>query len=259
MNKKRLIVSAGLTFTGAAIALTLAFQSGKSFLLARPANAQVPVDFVEETVTRRIYFVNNDNYWGEGWTEEAMAQLYVHAWQESDGAYKTESLVPATRYMTDVLYGLYYADVTFAGAGDRIGMLIRTTDNWDTGVQSNGAILPALWSSSPDVVYLNSGLTGGYRNTSVGSLNVLGDGQMAYLLRNYQTCSAAYSDGYNAYPQVLKDFCPEGKWYEGSTTVTDYDYDEYVANGKSYEGLEQNGSTTINDKLVEMKALYEAN
>ena len=236
-----------------------ASKSSNSLFL-RPSKAQTPVNFVEETITRRIYFTNNDNYWGSEWSQADMEHLYVYAWQYSDDTNKTT--VEAVCMMSDVrqnentVGGLWYADITFSGAGDRVGVIIKTTEDW-SGAQSADVCLPTLWSTSPDVIYLNSGKDGSnHRNASIGGFTGMSDGNMAYFLRQYKTCDAAYSNGYNAYPQIMKDFCPTGKIYEGSTVVTDYDYEAYVNNGKSYENLEQTGSTTITEKIEALRDMY---
>lgn len=262
---KGLLAVASVATLGAALLVgaSLANPQGNITTFVNRKEAKQQTDFSTETIKRRVYIVNNDNYWGSNWTEANMATLYVHAWSLKDDSNKTTAPVATTLLMDDVQINsvnrnLYYADVEFKGAAHEIGVIVSINDQ--LLVKTIDVSLPALNSALGDVVYLNNGLTDGNRNASVGSIGTFSEGNAAYFLSNYNTCSDAYTNGYNAYPQIVKDFYNITAVY-GETPVKDYAYEDYVAAGKNYDAPElerTDAATTISAKLAAMKSMYDS-
>ena len=241
---------------------TKSFHSG--FTTIR--NAKTSIDFSSETVKRRVYFLFNDNDWGadSGWRyNDIKESLYVYAWQIDDddnkATVKANLLTADYHPWAEAVGCIHYADIEFEGAGDNIGVIVKTSSDW-SGKQTVDVALPPLWDTEHgDVIYLNSGESDGKRNASVGYISGMNASVLAGILPQYKTCSDSLTDGYNAYPQIKKNFVDGNAELVTSTTFSDYDYSDYADNGYSYEGLTQTATYSIAQKLDAMKELYEEN
>ena len=231
-----------------------------SFAIVNAAHPTQTIDFKAEsrvvdlsnaTVTRRIWMVNQNNW--SGWNK----QFFVHAWKTADNTKNADSALAVSAY--DTYYqGLFYTDVTFAGAGGEISIIIRGGDGsgnvlgWDNYNQTVTINLPSLSSNSGDVVWLDYA-SNVYNESEkrtdrgIGSESIkaagLGSAEMAAILENYNSCEADYNTGYNAYPQLNKDFVV-------SSTL---DLDTAVAN-QTYQ--DKPFATTIGSKLDQLSSMY---
>lgn len=210
-------------------------------------------DFSNMTITRRIWFVNNADWWTTN-------PLYVHAW---GGSLETDQWSGVASKIYDSYYhGLYYADITAKGIGSAINVQIKNGDGSESDYYTCGVALPALSSKEADVIWMNSGKDGnGNRNASKGSAGGT-SGFVATILEHELTCDASYAYGYNAYPQLLVDFITpsagEITQYGNQTMVDDFSYEDYVENGKSYEDIDRTEDLiNLNQKIDGLRSMYE--
>ena len=99
------------------------------------------------------------------------------------------------------------------------------------------------------------------RNASIGTTNGFNASELSTILAGYNTCDATNTYGYNAYPQLKKNFFDkcQASVLSSTSTLQDYDYAAYVTNGKSYDGINKDSTSRIVDKIAWMKAMFEAN
>ena len=205
--------------------------------------ARQVVDFSEETITRRIWIVNADDW---HWSAH-----YAYVWTK--GATKHETTVEIKNWVDftgeDSYYaGIAYIDVTLEEGGNDLGVIVKNTEDW-SGTSTVDNDLPAFTSSSADVIFLNSGTTGGKRNSEVKAAGMK-TGQLVKVLNTISTCSANYQNGYNAYPQLNKDFfvpsATEISQYGAQTDIPDLD-------SEFHDGYK------LTDKINKLESLYNAN
>ena len=238
------ITAVGLTAVGAGVFAT---QSNNSFAKVNAA------DFSNMTITRRIWFVNNDNWW-------TADKLYVHAYGGSLAADAWSG--EASKIYDAYYYGLYYADITAKGIGSAITVQIKNGSGDTDQFYTVGVSLPALSSKEVDVVWLNSGLTDNHRNANKKEAGGT-SGFVATILEHELTCDASYAYGYNAYPQLLANFITpssgEITQYGEQTMVDDFSYEDYVANGKVYDDNINRTEDLINlnQKIAGLRSMYE--
>ena len=155
------------------------------------------------TNTRRVWIINNDNWWVEN-------ELYVEAKNNLEET-ATSAKVTSVLNNGDYYYGLIYADITVANATSAIDVRVRY---YGTGLgnynQTIWLHLPAI--GGEDVVWMNSGSTEEEgrqcRNASLGTTNGFSAAQLCGVLVNggFDTCSSANTNGYNSYPQMKTNF-----------------------------------------------------
>ena len=207
----------------------------KGSALKYAANAEV-VDFSTKDTTRRVYFVNNDNWW----TSDT---LYVHAYGGSIAGDIWSGA--ATKMYDSYNYGLYFADISGVGVGSAITVQIKNDSGSTDDYYTVGVALPALSAKSSDVLWLNSGLTDGHRNASKGTAGGT-SGQVASFLNFVVTCSDSYANGYNAYPQLYANFIQPSQGeldaYGNGTYVEDKDAEDHAY--------------TVNQKIAELDKQY---
>ena len=259
MNKTKIIasvitVSVGLT---AAVAVGVASR-GNHFAKANAVN------FTNTSITRRVWIVDNKASW---WQADDDRRIYINAFQKSNEANNVNDVV-ATKLISTYSGGLFYADITFTGAGDEIGVIARWGDKngvygWGNNNQTGTMTLSAFGTTTyADVINLDDGTwhdstwNRDSRNATVSSASMMNNEQMVSLLQSYKTCDASYATGYNAYPQFYANFYKDNSSLTTSTVFNDYDYDEYVDAGKNYAGLTQKTSTTIALKVAELQTMY---
>lgn len=176
---------------GSAVALGVSSGSNVKFL---SASATAP------TNTRRIWILNNDNWWTDN-------NYWVYAWNDN-GNYGSSSTTKINMVLPSYYHGLGYADITLTDAAN--SLKVRIVNSWGDYGQTVVLNLPAL--GGEDVIWMNSG--GTYdstekrndRNASLGATNGFNGSEFTTLLNEYDTCSSANTNGYNAYPQVKKVF-----------------------------------------------------
>lgn len=201
------------TALGAGAVTAVASNNVKKF---EPTNAAAP------TNTRRVWIINNDNWWTEN-------TFYVYAWNENG----TTSSEQFTRVLDDYYYDYGYCDITLEGAAAGVNVIVRYSGtDWGDYNQTVTLNLPAIGGA--DTIWMNSGTTYGdgheNRNASIGTTNGLGGDQLGVVLSKYDTCSANNTNGYNAYPQIKTNVFDKtatsafGTMVYGQATYTCRDY-----------------------------------
>ena len=192
MNLKILGAIAGLSVAsvGAMAGVAVAQNSGK-FVGTKAETVQT---------TRRVWVVNNDNWWVP--TQEKPDSAHVYAFVDEND----RDEVPINWIMTDYSCGLGYADIAIRFTT----IIFKPAAGWTN--QSVDLTLSdpiKTLAGAGDVYYLNSGTTNGQesgnRNVSKGTAGMSKD-QLKYFLSFFDTCDESYADGYNAYPQMMVDF-----------------------------------------------------
>lgn len=151
------------------------------------------------TNQRRIWIVNNDNWWKEN----------NYGAEVSNGS-QTVVTSKVEIILSDYYPGgLGFVDVTIPNATSALTVRILNdvTDtehgNYKQTVELN---LPAFGGA--DVIWMNSGETWDSvhewndRNASVGTTNGFSGDQLGVILSKFDTCSSATTNGYNAFPQL---------------------------------------------------------
>lgn len=242
------------------IAITTVGVGGVGASLAISGNvgqyfkADATVNFSTEKVTRRIWFVNKDNWW-------TTDTLYVHVWGGSLAADQWSGA--ASKIYDSYHYGLYYADIEAVGIGSDIYAQVKNANGSDASYYTTGVHLPALSSKSADVIALKSGYDGsGNRNAELMGTAGGTSGYVAVILEHTLSCDSSYAYGYNSYPQLDANFLTPSSGeitsYGAGTMVDDFDYDEYVDNGKSYNDLDRtNDYTNVTDKIAQLRDMYD--
>ena len=195
-----------------------------------PANA--------ETVqtTRRVWVVNNADWWTDG--------VVVHAW---GGASEENITVTWLDFGEGNQYshGLGYADLSV----DSVHILFKSKNTWDyeTCNYDLSGQIDGL-DDSADAFYLNSGdyynqdKKKNCRNSSIGSVP-MSEIQLATLFSYVTTCESSYAVGWNAYPQLLVNF----------VLPTDADKRNGVIPTKN---LETGSKITVGQKVEFMRTKY---
>ena len=261
MKKRGFLVFATAAIGSLAVVACIGASRIDSNTNFREARASVP------TGTRRIFLVNNhgDNGNVSWWTKE---KLVLHVWNDTE----TKDIKGATEVLGTDFYkgGLWYVDISIANATSALHLIAGQdtngdgTINWDSNNQTWSQDIPAYGTA--DLVFLNNDVSWdsannrNNRGVSVGTSG-LSSGQLAALLAKYNTCDSSNTYGYNAYPQLKVDFldsCEAGV-LASTDTLADYDYQEYINNGKSYDGINKDHTSTIVDKIAGLKYWYELN
>lgn len=170
------------------------------------------------TNTRRVWILNNDNWWIDN-------NFYVYAWNANGN----DTTSKVTNVLSDYYYGLGYCDVTLTGATTDLKVIIRN-GNW--GDYNQTVTIDLGEFGSDDVVWMNSGSTWNStdnrndRNASHGTTTGFSGAQLAVIMSKYDTCSSNNTNGYHAYPQVKLNFIDETSTSALSTKV--YGQDVYT-------------------------------
>ena len=211
-----------------ALSASVAFFSNNKITLNRTGFVKAAAP----TNTRRIWIVDNNGNNGDTnwWTGST---LYAYAWTSQAAA--TEFKV-TQEVLSDYYKGLWYVDVTLTGVTTDLSVIVRVGN--DSGAYSwgnnNQTFTQPLgeFGDSGDVIWLNNGVTWdgdnnrNSRSASIGSTSGLSAAQLAVVMSKYNTCSSANTNGYHAYPQVVKDFIDPSDPSEFSTKV--YGQDVYT-------------------------------
>lgn len=264
-NKSKIILIAGLASVGL-VSVTLGVAATadiKPVDIVRRHNATMP------TNTRRIWLVNNhgDNSDLSWWTN---ANLVVHVWNASG----TIDVKGATVVLGSDYYkgGLVYVDITLTNATGELHAIVGQDLNgngeisWGDNNQTQQVDLQAFGTSA-DVIWLqNTRYQDSYQNNrwtrnANAAAAGMSDTQLAAVLAKYNTCDVQNTYGYNGYPQLKKDFFDacDAAVLASTTTLADYDYEEYKAAGKDYSKIEKNHTSTVVDKIAGLKLMYESN
>ena len=213
MKSLKTVLTIALSTVGLGSAVTLGAVSNQNVKFLS-ANASAP------TNTRRIWILNNDNWWTDN-------NFFVYAWNES-GNFGSAETTKVTNVLSDYYHGLGYADITLAGA--TTSLKLRVVNSWGNYGQTVTLDLPAF--GGEDVVWLNSGETWDSsenrndRNASLGTTSGFSGEQLGVVMSKYDTCSDANTNGYNAYPQLKKNFLDKTDSSAFSTKV--YGQDTYT-------------------------------
>ena len=174
--------------------------------------------------TRRIWIINNDNWWTDN-------DYYAYAWNAKGNA--TSSAVNIV--LSDAYHGFGYVDIELEDATSAINVIIRDGGTtWGNNNQTVTVALPAFGGA--DTIWLSSGVTWNGtdnrndRNASAGTTNGFSAIQLHWILVNghFDTCSAANTNGYNAYPQMKTNIFDKtdvdltGEIVSGTYSVQDY-------------------------------------
>lgn len=254
MLKSKILIIGGLTLaTGVAAAGVVGLPVGQPAELPVRKNATMP------TNTRRIWIINNDNWWTDN-------DYYVYAWNATNNYTSAAVNIVLNSGEGGYFHGLGYCDITMSSATSAISVIVRDggTD-WGSKNQTVTVNLPAF--GDEDTIWLNSGLTWNEkelrndRNASIGTTNGFSAAQLATIMDNYVTCSTANTNGYNAIPQLETNFFAktDADILSSSEGMTDYNWPAYDGAGKSYEGLPKDTATTLGNKIAKMRAMYAAN
>lgn len=164
------------------------------------------------TNTRRIWIIDNNGDSGDTnwWTGST---LYAYVWNSNGSA----TLKVEHEVLSDYYKGLWYVDVTLAGATTSLNVIMRVGNSsgaysWGNNNQTFTQPLGAFGTA--DTIWLNNGVTwdsGENRNSrsaSVGTSTGLSAAQAKYLFVNggLDTCANTNTNGYFAYPQLDKNF-----------------------------------------------------
>ena len=240
MKSLKILLGLSMSVVGAG-AVAFGVASNKGVSLFPTQASQSSIDFTTANITRRFYFVNNDNWW-------VGSTLEVHVW---GGSLASEQWVTATKMYDSYNYGLYYADISGVGIGAAVNAQIHVKNS--SGDYSVGRLLPSLADKQEDVMWLNSGLDGSNRNMSVGSAGGT-SGQVASFINFITTCrgkesadySSSFASGFNAYPQLKANFFDssigEITAYGDGTYVEDKDAEDH--------------NYTLNQKISELEYMY---
>jgi|GEM_PF-3781901 len=191
-----------------------------------------------ETVqtTRRIWVVNNDNWWVPTLEQSDSAHVYAFV-DEND-----HDEFPINWIMTDYSHGLGYVDIAIRFTT----IIFKPAADWKN--QSVNLTLSdpiTKLANAGDVYYLNSGTNESpnyNRNVSKGTAG-MSSSQLAWFLSFFNTCSASYANGYNAYPQLMVDFYLASDEKARSGTVTK-------------DNEEPRDDITFAQKIGKMRELY---
>ena len=233
MKKKGLLVASGLTVVAAGLVVGAA--NANVFNFAK-TNAQQLIDLDTEEITRRIWIVNQDDW---GWEH-----YYVYARNANDHTkFANVAFTGWVDFTGETMYyhGLAYADVTFVGAGGNIDVIVKNAED-DSGTETAFLELGSLESIDGDVIWILAGLQDGKRNASIGTAP-MSTGQLAKALATIHTCQDGFNDGYNAYPQLDKDF-----FIPSATAIADYGDGTYVEDGYK-----------LTQKIAKLESLFDTN
>ena len=176
-----------------------------AFAATRNLNSLQKAKATPATNTRRIWIINNDNWWTEN-------TFYVYAWRGDLAEATPYSSDPVTSVLSDYYHGLLYADIEYDSATTDLKVIVRYSGTeWGDYNQTVTLSLGTLGTA--DTIYLNSGSTQNpdannklSRNASIGVTNGFSGEQLAVIMSKYNTCSSASSNGYNAFPQLKTNF-----------------------------------------------------
>lgn len=185
----------GISLAATTLGGAVAFAATRNLGNLQSAKAVAP------TNTRRVWIINNDNWWTEN-------TFYVYAWRgelDEDTAFSSN---PVTPVISDYFYGLSYADVTYEGATTDLKVIVRYSGtafgDWNQTVTlSLGAL------GTADTIWLNNGGEANpdignktSRKASIGATNGFSGAQLAVIMSKFDTCSDANTNGYNAFSQL---------------------------------------------------------
>ena len=236
----------GLTVVVSSLALAVLFGTHNVTHVPFTMAAKTTVNFATETITRRVYFANDD------WQPSAET-YYVQALPKGTTLNTSSPLYKATPLDSTFNKGngLYYADVTFPGAGASIDVRVTTANAVKTTAKITlpglSASTPTLESPGNDLFFIGNAsilLPDAFDMPTSMSIN-----QVATLLNSIKTCVACYANGYYAYPQLYKDFfmwCDAELSGKGDTTTIE-DQDKYDVT-QTY---------TVNAKIEQLRELFE--
>ena len=246
MKKQNAMLLVSIVALGLVAGSTALINSKPSFVNNIQTRAAAP------TNTRRIWILNNDNWWTDN-------NFYVHAWNASGNC----DTAKVTNILTDYYHGFGYVDVALTNATSSLS--VQVVNSWGDYGQTVTLTLPAF--GGEDVIWMNSGGTWDSdhnrndRNASLGTSNGFNAGQLAAILAKYNTCSDSNTYGYNAYPQLKKNFfdkCADNV-LTSTTTLADYDYDEYIQANKDYDQINKDHTSTVADKVAGLEYWYNLN
>ena len=191
----------GITLAATTIGGAAAFAATRNLNSLQKATATAP------TNTRRIWIINNDNWWTDN-------DYYVYAWN-SNGSTNSSAV---TMVLGGYYHGLGFVDITLAGATTELSVIVRDgyTDwgNNNQTVTINLGILGDGNDNEGDTIWLNSGVTWNYqdnrndRNASTGITTGFAADELATIFTKgeYIPCNASNQFGYNSYYQMNKNF-----------------------------------------------------
>ena len=240
MKSIKVLLGISMAVVGASSVAVIA-ASNKGVSLFPTQATQSSVDFTTANITRRFYFVNGDNWW-------TADTLEIHVW---GGSLASEQWVTASKMYNAYSYGLYYADISGVGIGAAVNAQIHVKGH--EGDYTVGKLLPSLEDKEADVMWLNSGLTDGNRNMSIGTAGG-SSGEVASFLNFISTCkgkesaefSSSFASGFNAYPQLKANFLDPS-----SGQIIDYGDGTYVEDKDA-----EDHNYTLNQKIAELEYMY---
>ena len=207
----------------------------------------------DEVTTRRIYFVND---WDSWYSDNTTYWVYAAT---SDWTVNSGLVASTTIYENFDGHngGLYYADVSFAGASGSINVQIVSQSTWENAGKTNTAVLPALSSKSADVIWINNAYSGAGWNPGVGYAACDSTAKMKCIFDHINTCEKDYASGFYAYPQLNSSFLSVSTLDYTGVTIDDYNYEQYVDNQKSISGLSKNTEYNLSDKINHIKYMFD--
>ena len=115
MKGIKVLLGLSLSAVGISAVSLGAATASKGASLFQTQATQTSIDFTTANITRRFYFVNNDNWW-------TTSTLEVHIW---GGSLVADQWIAASKMYDSYNYGLYYADISGVGVGAELYAIIN--------------------------------------------------------------------------------------------------------------------------------------
>lgn len=247
---KKIIKSILLSFIAMGVGLGACFLTIDNINVKPALAADTLVSQTKASYDTTRIFVHNSN--AGNWTSSG-ALTSIRAWGGSNQG-------GATIYSTQWVDAgnntwIGYADIPIDSEGFQ---LVRINPNnageiWNWGPNAN--LGDAYYSS---YIYSLSEYDWSWTYNTDFTLSTINADFAKILLEGYNTCSNSTLNGFGAY-SVLQEryFSKMSSGVKQETLNPDYDYDEYVSNDYSYEGLTKKETTlTIDDKINQLAQMY---
>ena len=211
--------------------------------------ARTPVNFSEETITRRVYFYL-DGSWADEGTKWDGCNFVLH--YTLNGGTTWNWTGDATEFYGDFYNGLYYIDITAQGIGASFVAQVKSSNSDSSYCYTNEVTLPSLADEDHDVIHVESGNDGyGHRKASISAAGASEIGKIASFLNFMRPCIDSYANGYNAYPHFNANFLDPANAAEA-----------IAASGNTQTGTdedEEHVHYTVNQKIAELSKQYTKN
>lgn len=227
MKSLKLTLGIALATTGLGGALVVGATASNTFSLKQ---AQASITMTK----RRVYVINNTVADGAWYKWESGVYLYNTA---------DDSWTTMTMLFSDYCSGLFYADIDYVPAGNKI--IISGQNSWGgNGWQSEDITLATFGTA--DVLKFDPHYSNTKYSATVTDAGV-GEGQMQWLLSFFDACSPNSYNGYGAYAQLKANFLdPTDNAVKNSSALVRKD------------GEHEDTDISIVDKLAALEERYNA-